>query len=1120
MITLATIFRVFDLDLGKGCAEELPCRKNVTVCVGGGARCVCRNGCLAVWSDVGDGVAGDKIGYCGTHNDGGLDGRGCDDGMEGNGMARGEYSQKHFVASITLVTLLLVIWAFRKLRHGRTRLPPGPCGLPLLGYLPFLGTNLHRSFAELARVHGPIFKIWLGSKLCVVLSSPAVIKEVVREQDRTFANRDPTVAALIMSHNASDIVFAPDGSTWRMLRKVLVHEMLSNRNLDACYMFRRHEVRKIVIDVYSKVSTPIDIGQLAFLTVFNATTSMLWGGTPEGNEWSISFGAEFRAAVSAFSVLMEKPNISDFFPSLARFDIQGIEKETKKISLWVEQIFDSLLEQRMEVNAAKRMNATQKDFVQSLLELRDQQGSGSSITLKHMKSLLLDIVAAGTDTVSAMSEWVMGELMRHPKVMQKLCEELTSVVGLNDIVEEFHIPKLKYLEAVVKETHRLHPAAPFLVPRSPSQTSTVGGYTIPKGTKVLVNVWAMQRDPQIWDRPLDFQPERFLSKTEKVDYSGNNFMYLPFGSGRRICAGLPLAERMLTYVLATFLHSFEWKLPFGTELDLSDKFGLVTKKSTPLVLVPTPSRFLVHIDVGKAEEGNGFTATRPPWLASTWLLPFLGTNLLTSFTKLARCYGPIYKIWLGNKLCIVVSSPSLAKEVLRDKDTTFANRNPSIAALAVTYGARDIIWSSYGSSWRTLRKLFVREMMNNTNLGACCNLRKDEVRKTIRDISSKVGSPMDIGQLTFLTEINVVMSMLWGATLEGQKISMAGAEFREVVSGITDLVMKPNLSDFFPILARFDIQGVEQQMKRLFQRIETIFDGVLDERVKLVPTNIEGTCNNNGRKDFLQILMELKEQELASTSISMTQIKAILVVSWFDNRGRCDRRDRYNSNHGRVVDGRNNAQSRRDEKVVKETLRLHPPAPLLVPRRPSESCTVGGYTIPKNSRVLVNVCAIHVDPNVWDNPSEFKPERFLCYDTTRYDYTGSNFHVLPFGSGRRICPGIPLAEKMVMYLLASLLHSFQWHLPRDEVLDLSENFGIVLKKRTPLIATPSQRLSNMELVLACRMLLRHCFDRQNMESSTIPQRSLGSDHDSVFYNLFSRYDHRYNLQPLGMVVGM
>ncbi|KAK2996134.1 hypothetical protein RJ639_029516 [Escallonia herrerae] len=503
-------------------------------------------------------------------------------------MARGEYSQKHFVASITLVTLLLVIWAFRKSRHGRTRLPPGPCGLPLLGYLPFLGTNLHRSFAELARVHGPIFKIWLGSKLCVVLSSPAVIKEVVREQDRTFANRDPTVAALIMSHNASDIVFAPDGSTWRMLRKVLVHEMLSNRNLDACYMFRRHEVRKIVIDVYSKVSTPIDIGQLAFLTVFNATTSMLWGGTPEGNEWSISFGAEFRAAVSAFSVLMEKPNISDFFPSLARFDIQGIEKETKKISLWVEQIFDSLLEQRMEVNAAKRMNATQKDFVQSLLELRDQQGSGSSITLKHMKSLLLDIVAAGTDTVSAMSEWVMGELMRHPKVMQKLCEELTSVVGLNDIVEEFHIPKLKYLEAVVKETQRLHPAAPFLVPRSPSQTSTVGGYTIPKGTKVLVNVWAMQRDPQIWDRPLDFQPERFLSKTEKVDYSGNNFMYLPFGSGRRICAGLPLAERMLTYVLATFLHSFEWKLPFGTELDLSDKFGLVTKKSTPLVLVPTP----------------------------------------------------------------------------------------------------------------------------------------------------------------------------------------------------------------------------------------------------------------------------------------------------------------------------------------------------------------------------------------------------------------------------------------------------------------------------------------------------------------------------------------------------
>ncbi|KAK3041050.1 hypothetical protein RJ639_026847 [Escallonia herrerae] len=494
----------------------------------------------------------------------------------GGGVAKAGLCQEYFAASMALLTLFLSIRAFGKARHGRTRLPPGPRGLPLVGYLPFLGTDLHQSFTELAQVHGPIFKLWLGSKLCVVLSSPAVIREVVRDQDGTFANRDPTVAALVYSDNANDVIFSPNGSTWRMLRKIFVREMLSKPNIDACYKLRRQEVRKIIMDVYTKVSTPIDIACC---------------GEEHRKERSGVQVLELSsgAAVSAFSVLVEKPNVSDFFPLLARFDIQGIEKETKKISLWVDQFFDMLFEQRMKGNVGTQND--QKDFVQSLLELRDQQGPGSSITLKHMKSLLLeiqqDIVAAGTDTTSAMAEWVMGELMRHPEVLKKVHEELTSVVGLNNVVDEFHIPKLQYLDAVLKETHRLHPAAPFLVPRSPSQTSTVGGYTIPKGSKVFVNIWATQRDPKLWESPLKFQPERFLRNADKLDYSGNNFAYLPFGSGRRICAGLPLAERILPYVLASFLHSFEWKLPCGTELDLSDKFGIVTKKSTPLILIPT-----------------------------------------------------------------------------------------------------------------------------------------------------------------------------------------------------------------------------------------------------------------------------------------------------------------------------------------------------------------------------------------------------------------------------------------------------------------------------------------------------------------------------------------------------
>lgn len=182
----------------------------------------------------------------------------------------------------------------------------------------------------------------------------------------------------------------------------------------------------------------------------------------------------------------------------------------------------------------------------------------------------------------------MAELMNNPEVMAKAQKELSDVVGSNNIVEEFHMPKLKYLGAILKETLRLHPSVPLLVPRSPSQSSTIGGYTVPKNTRVFINVWSIQRDPFIWDNPTEFKPKRFLDDNGKWDFSGNHFQYLPFGSGRRICAGRPLAERMLIYLLASLLHSFDWKVAEGEKLDMSETFGIVLRKSTSLVVIPNP----------------------------------------------------------------------------------------------------------------------------------------------------------------------------------------------------------------------------------------------------------------------------------------------------------------------------------------------------------------------------------------------------------------------------------------------------------------------------------------------------------------------------------------------------
>ncbi|KAL5552251.1 hypothetical protein UlMin_002427 [Ulmus minor] len=492
---------------------------------------------------------------------------------------------------LTFFFILYLLWMLKRPKNEQSvRLPPGPKGFPILGYIPYLGPNLHQLFMELAQIYGPIYKLPVGQKLCVIISSPSLVKEVVRDQDTVFANRNPNIASLAFSFGGNDIAFLPYGPQWRMLRKIFVREMLSSENLNAFYSHRRNQLKKSLRDVYSKVGTPMDVGEVAFCTVINMITSMFWGGTLDGEE-ETRLSAEIRRAVLQLTSLIGKPNISDFFPVLARFDIQGVERDMKRVSRWLEQIFEYVIAQKRKP-IPKKENGQGKnnrnDFMEVLLEFKDKD-TGRSISPAEIKAMLMDVVIGGTDTTSTMVEWTMTELMKYPDIMRKCQTELTDVVGVENNVEESHIAKLTYLHAVVKETLRLHPAAPLLLPRCPTTSCTVGGYTIPKGTKVFLNVWAMHRDPQFWDKPSEFRPERFLGENDsKLDYFGNNLEYLPFGGGRRICAGLPLGEKMLMHVLGSLLHLFEWTLPKGVKLDRGEKLGIVLEKSTPLVVVPTP----------------------------------------------------------------------------------------------------------------------------------------------------------------------------------------------------------------------------------------------------------------------------------------------------------------------------------------------------------------------------------------------------------------------------------------------------------------------------------------------------------------------------------------------------
>ncbi|CAD5314399.1 unnamed protein product [Arabidopsis thaliana] len=272
----------------------------------------------------------------------------------------------------------------------------------------------------------------------------------------------------------------------------------------------------------------------------------------------------FQEMVIGYQESIGNPDLANFFPFMRLLDLQNSSRTDEK-------------------------DVSSRDFLDVLIDL--QQGDEFEINIDEIEHLLLDMFVAGTDTNSSTVEWAMAELLRNPTTMKKVQDEINSVIGQNSDFQESDISKLPYLEAVVKETFRLHPAAPFLLPRKAETNVEILGFTVLKDSQVLVNVWAIGRDPNVWENPTHFEPERFLGK--EIDVKGTDYELTPFGAGRRICPGLPLAMKIVHLMLASLLYTFEWKLPngFGSEdLNMEETFGLTVHKTNPLLAVPLKKR--------------------------------------------------------------------------------------------------------------------------------------------------------------------------------------------------------------------------------------------------------------------------------------------------------------------------------------------------------------------------------------------------------------------------------------------------------------------------------------------------------------------------------------------------
>ncbi|XP_020093261.1 geraniol 8-hydroxylase-like [Ananas comosus] len=477
----------------------------------------------------------------------------------------------------------------------RRRLPPGPRPLPVVGSLLELGDSPHRAFARLAAGYGPLISLRLGRVTTVVASSPDAARDVLQKHDAAFSDRSVPDAVRARGHHRYSVPWLPPARRWRRLRGVCTAELFTPQRLDAQKSLRHDKIRELrdYVSDCSASSSAVDVGRAAFATSLNLLSRTIFSVDLVDLRSGSSSG-EFKAAVEEIMVVAGTPNISDFFPGVAALDLQGKRRRMAVLLGKLHRIFDEQIDRRLRSTADAGESPAQ-DFLSVLLKCRIQEDDGPPTELDRpaLRSLFTDLFAAGSDTSSNTVEWAMAELLRSPRSMAAAREELARVIGPRREVEESDVAQLLYLQAVVKETLRLHPPAPFLLPRRAVTDVEVGGCTIPADAQVLVNVWAMGRDPAVWARPEEFAPERFLNDAARdKDFRGKDFDLLPFGAGRRICPGLPLAARMVHLMLAALLHGFDRALPDGGAgggVDMTGKFGVTLAKAVPLRAMAAPA---------------------------------------------------------------------------------------------------------------------------------------------------------------------------------------------------------------------------------------------------------------------------------------------------------------------------------------------------------------------------------------------------------------------------------------------------------------------------------------------------------------------------------------------------
>ncbi|CAN6207437.1 unnamed protein product [Urochloa humidicola] len=491
-------------------------------------------------------------------------------------------------AALSLVSILLQ-WSRRRWSRRRPslHLPPGPKKLPLIGNLHQISALPHRSLWALAWRHGPVMLLRLGSVPTVVVSSPEAAKEVMRTHDAHCCSRPPMPGPRRLTYGYKDLAFAPYGDHVHEMRKLFVLELLSMRRVQAAWHAREAQVDKLVETLSQAGPSPVALEEHIFGAVDGIIGTVVFGKV-YGTE---SFKMQFLDMLSEAMDVLGSFSAEDFFPNTAGRLVDrltGLVSRRDRVFERLDAFFDAVIDQHLDRTCNKLDEGNcRSDLVQALIELWKDNGSVVPFTRAHVKAMLFDTFVGGINTSAITMVWAMSELIQHPRVLKSVQDEIRAVVGSKQRASRDDVSKLKSLKMVVKETLRLHPPLTLLLPRETIQQVNIAGYDVPANTRIIVNAWAISRDPNIWKDPEEFNPERFIGS--KADFNGSHLEFIPFGSGRRICPGMAMAVTNMEFTLANLLYCFDWELPEGVaeeDISMQEAGSLAFQKKEPLLLVP------------------------------------------------------------------------------------------------------------------------------------------------------------------------------------------------------------------------------------------------------------------------------------------------------------------------------------------------------------------------------------------------------------------------------------------------------------------------------------------------------------------------------------------------------